>query len=193
MIVHLLSQAGFLGVLLVICSIVSLGVVFERILFWRRLGRTLNTDEKQRWIITFKNGASQEMPICKNVKSQALTYLVDNKNADSEKVFNVALSRVVGKTNQYLAILDTTAAIAPMLGILGTVLGIIQSFAGMKGDAPDTTLMISGISTAMSTTAIGLMVSLFSLVAFNVFSTKAHKCQVETAELLQEVYVSGNS
>ncbi len=73
-----------------------------------------------------------------------------------------------------LGILETVAAVAPLLGLLGTVLGMIRVFATISAAGlgnPET--MSSGISEAMVTTAAGLFVGIPSLVAYNWLSGKA--------------------
>jgi biopolymer transport protein ExbB len=189
MLVNVIQQAGPLGKVLVVVSILSLGVIMERGWFWFRKGRTISESARRNWLNLLRKGKSPDAkPI--SPEGRAVTFLYEHRSEADEKLLDIALSREVRETNRYLSVLDTCAAVAPMLGILGTVLGIIQAFAGMKGDAPDTGVMVSGISVAMTTTAIGLVVALVSLVAFNAYSARAHKRQTETGELLHEAWIA---
>lgn len=80
---------------------------------------------------------------------------------------------------RFLPILDTLVTLSPLLGILGTVSGIIQSF-GLLGDGVKTMEKISGgIGQALITTAAGLVVAMVSLVFYNYF---AHRYQVVADE-----------
>lgn len=189
MLTGVIQQAGPLGKILTVVSVISLGVILERAWFWFRRGRPVGDSLRLGWLRLLRNGtdpkASPGSP-----EGRAVAFLYQHRAEADEKLLDIALSREVRETNRYLSILDTCAACAPMLGILGTVLGIIQAFAGMKGDAPDTSVMVSGISTAMITTAMGLVIALISLIAFNAYSARAHKRQTETAELLHEAWIA---
>jgi len=64
--------------------------------------------------------------------------------------------------------LDTTVTVAPMLGILGTVLGIIDSFQLLSGEGPpDPAAVSAGIAEALVSTALGLVVAISALLPFN--------------------------
>ena len=73
-----------------------------------------------------------------------------------------------------LSILDTLVTLSPMLGILGTVTGIIGSFhlLGSSNAGADPTAVSSGIAEALLTTAVGLIVSMMALVPLNIFKTQ---------------------
>lgn len=189
MLSHVIGQAGPLGKILAVVSVVALGVILERIWFWMRRGNPVADKARLTWLWNLRRGKDPGVPGT-SPEGRAVEFLYEHRAEADEKLLEVALSREVRETNRYLSILDTCAAAAPMLGILGTVLGIIQAFAGMKSDAPDTGVMVSGISTAMITTAMGLVIALVSLIAFNAFSARAHKRQTETAELLHEAWMA---
>ncbi len=189
MLTNMIQQAGPLGKVLVILSVLSLGVIFERSWFWMKKGRPVSDRLRTDWLSRLRKGVNPKATLT-SPEGRAIAFLYEHRAETDEKLLDVALSREVRETTRFLALLDTNAAAAPMIGILGTVLGIIQAFSGMKGDAPDTGLMVSGISVAMLTTAIGLIVALVSLVSFNAFSSRAHKRQTETAELLHEGWMA---
>lgn len=87
----------------------------------------------------------------------------------------------IRRMKKYLGVLDTAITAAPLLGILGTVVGIIFSFEalGTLGVA-DPTAVTQGISQALITTAFGLIISLFTLLPFNFYQSY---CQKATEEL----------
>ncbi|GBR75826.1 proton channel ExbB [Candidatus Termititenax persephonae] len=73
---------------------------------------------------------------------------------------------------QHLYLLSTCISVAPLLGILGTVIGIMQAFGGysLQGDLQS---IAGGIALALRTTAAGLLIALTDLVFYNYFSFKA--------------------
>ena len=74
------------------------------------------------------------------------------------------------------ALLDTIITLAPMLGILGTVLGIIDSFEVLsQAGIENPTAVVGGIAEALTTTAAGLCVAVVALLPFNLFRRLQHK------------------
>ena len=71
-----------------------------------------------------------------------------------------------------LVILSTCASIATLIGLIGTVLGMIKSFSAMAGGTPDTAQLATGISEALINTALGIFASTIAIIFFNLFSTK---------------------
>ncbi|MOA05184.1 Biopolymer transport protein ExbB [compost metagenome] len=75
-----------------------------------------------------------------------------------------AAARVIHDLERYLNALGTIAAIAPLLGLLGTVIGMIQIFSGFMGSGmSNAPVLAGGISTALITTAAGLIVAIPAL------------------------------
>lgn len=79
-----------------------------------------------------------------------------------------------------LGALATIASTAPFVGLLGTVLGIMNCFRGYTGsDVNYLTIVMQGISEALLTTAFGLLVAVPAAWSYNVFTTKIHSFDVE--------------
>ena len=80
--------------------------------------------------------------------------------------------------------LGTLGAIAPLLGLLGTVLGIIEAFLVVDvGSAGNASMMMPGISTALITTAVGMLIAIPAMIAYRYFQRVVHEY---TAELEQQ-------
>lgn len=88
-----------------------------------------------------------------------------------------------------MAVLATLGANAPFIGLFGTVLGIIRSFAYL-GSQSGSAAVMSGVSQALYATAVGLFVAIPAVVAFNVFSKKLKDIYAST-ESLRDLYISG--
>jgi biopolymer transport protein ExbB len=195
----IIQKAGIVGYVLVAISVLSLGVIIERLIFWcgRRLrGNRLRARLRQQVVQAFHAGDMKRLDSLldsdSSVQAEALQYLRAHYEASDEGPVDVAVSREVAATNKWLLILDVNGSVAPMLGILGTVLGIMYSFQKMSGAGgqPDTTEMVRGLSMSMSTTAIGLVVALASIIPYNFLASRAHKSQTDLAELLQECWMA---
>ena len=92
-------------------------------------------------------------------------------------------SQEIGYLEKNINFLGTLSAVAPLLGLLGTVLGIIESFLVIDVGASNPTLMIPGISKALITTAAGMLIAIPALFAYRYFQRLV---QEYTAELEQQ-------
>ena len=188
-----ISQAGLIGYVLVGLSVLSLGVIIERAWFWVTRGGHLRDSVRAAAVQAFHSGKTTRLDDVlsgtRSPEADALRFIAQYREEGSEAAVEIALSREVEETNRWLLVLDVNGVIAPMLGILGTVTGIIQAFKGMKGSTPDTAVMITGLSVSMLTTAIGLIVALINIIPYNVLAGKAHRAQTRLAVLLQECWI----
>jgi biopolymer transport protein ExbB len=98
-----------------------------------------------------------------------------------------AATEEVQRMRRFMRVLDTMITVAPLLGIFGTVLGIITSFE-MLGTAgiQDPKAVTAGVAQALITTAAGLAIAIFSLFPYNYFNAK-----VEMAAQDMEKYATG--
>ncbi len=105
----------------------------------------------------------------------------DNLNKDQKLVaikqeFEEATSLELPMLEQNLVILATISSIATLMGLLGTVLGMIKSFSAMaKTGAPDAVQLASGISEALINTALGIGTSAIAIIFYNFFTTQIDK------------------
>ncbi len=110
------------------------------------------------------------------IKIQALK----NENMDKEsrvaaiqKEIEEATALELPMLSKNLVIISTCATIATLWGLIGTVLGMIRSFAALSNaGAPDTTALATGISEALINTALGITGSVVGIIMYNYFTTK---------------------
>jgi biopolymer transport protein ExbB len=97
------------------------------------------------------------------------------------------------RMTRYMGVLDTIITLAPLLGILGTVLGIIDSFdlLGARG-ARDPMAVTGGIARALITTATGLGIAILTLIPYNYFRAKSENAlnEIEEVATFLETYQS---
>jgi biopolymer transport protein ExbB len=95
------------------------------------------------------------------------------KVAAIQKELEEATSLELPMLSKNLVIISTCASIATLVGLIGTVLGMIRSFAALStGGAPDTAALATGISEALINTALGITGSAIAIIMYNYFSTK---------------------
>ena len=87
-----------------------------------------------------------------------------------------AASQEISFLEKNINFLGTLSAIAPLLGLLGTVLGIIESFLVIDvGSAGNASMMMPGISKALITTAVGMLIAIPAMIAYRYFQRVVHE------------------
>jgi len=159
--------------ILLIMSIFSMATFVDR---WRSLRRT-RCDARQfvRYLIRVINerGLDAAVEYCekhqKPVAAAALAVLEQNGDAAArERALEHAIEAEVHQLEAGVAALGTIASIAPFVGLLGTVIGIIKAFGNIAVSSGGGAEVVSaGIAEALVTTACGLLVAIPSVVAYN--------------------------
>jgi biopolymer transport protein ExbB len=165
---------------LLACSIAALAVVFERLLFWLLVGirknqalinRIFTLTEEGDFDTAVKEGEASPCLACR-ILSAGLAH----RNYGLVQSLEAAASQEIEKMKRNLSVLDTIITLAPLLGILGTVSGIILSF-DLLGEAgiEDPKAVTGGIAQALITTATGLAIAIVALLPYNALTRKVEK------------------
>ena len=175
---------------LLACSMIVLTIIFERTLFWLGMAWRRNRALRDE-ILTIAETMDWQQIETKTEKSsdsivQVLKMGILHKDYDMTKAMESEAQHLLKKMSQFMTVLDTMITVAPLLGILGTVIGIISSFKmlGSSGMA-DPKLVTGGIAQALITTAAGLSISIFTVFPYNYFKSK-----IENAGHLMEKYAT---
>ena len=183
MMFDLFQKGGVVMYPLLACSLVSLTVIFERSLFWIREKRRADNAVVDE---VLELARLQEYQKIKARAEGAVDYIVRvlvcglvHRGFSLSKAMEMAAMDEIKRMKRYLPVLDTLITAAPLLGILGTVIGIIHSF-DMLGQAgiQDPQAVTSGIAQALITTAAGLMIAIFTLFPYNYFMSKVERAAV---------------
>ena len=164
---------------LIAASVLTLAIAAERaIYFWKRRG---DADEAlQRALSKVSNGKTSEAQMaCENtshpfgVVGSEVMREVPSRWRTLEERMQVVLSEQKLLLERNLNVLGTLAAIAPLIGLLGTVWGIMRAFHDMAatGSAAPS-IVASGVAEALITTAAGLVVAVPALILYNHFSRR---------------------
>jgi biopolymer transport protein ExbB len=160
-------------------SIISIALSFERGVFWWRVNASINGRFEGLMNALRRGDASDVKSIIRDDTSpfgELADRLADGGDAESISIEVVEQARP--RIERYMLVFSTIITAAPMLGILGTVLGIIRSFELLGGQETitDPRDISGGIAEALITTALGLVVALLALVPYT-----ACRGQVERA------------
>ena len=168
---------------LLILSIVNLSCIFERFLYWNKI-KSLNKRDSKKLIeyyainkfnIEDLDKTSSKIPLEKILNKALKMISGDKKNI--KVALAGALNSMEREFSKYNELFSTTITIAPLLGLLGTVLGLINSFSFIKlGSAGiNAEEVTGGISEALVSTAAGLIVAIISLIFANYFNALKRK------------------
>jgi biopolymer transport protein ExbB len=180
---------------LLACSIVALGVVFERFFFWVLL--TARTDQKRIGrIFSFTEAGEFEQAVkegeeTKCVVSQILSVGLAHREYGLVDCLEASAMQEIEKMKRNLSILDTIITLSPLLGILGTVTGIIASFdlLGAAG-IEDPKAVTGGIAQALITTATGLAIAIVALLPYNALVQKVEKATRHLEKLISSFNIT---
>ncbi len=165
---------------LVVCSFVVVTVILERTFFWLSIERYRNRKLMDHILTLAESGKWDEIKDeTKKSRDHVIRVLVIgimHRDFDMARAMEAETEMVLHRMQRFMPVLDTMITVAPLLGILGTVLGIISSFnlLGSEGLA-DPKLVTSGIAQALLTTAGGLIISIVALIPYNYFNTRIDK------------------
>ncbi len=179
-------KGGPVMVPLLLCSVIALSIIVERCLSLRR-HRILKYDVLQRIEELLRDRKIPEAStLCKRYPSSMTRILLaailnhDKSRQEIKEIIEDAGRQEIPVLERYLTILGTIASISVLLGLLGTVMGMIRTFnsiAALGYGNPEA--LASGISEALVATATGLTIAIPTLVLYNVFSSKVDSLVIE--------------
>lgn len=175
---------------LLACSLIVLTVIFERIIFWFNVGLQRNRPLVDEVLELSRVGdweaVRQKTKGCKDFVVRILVSGILHRKFSLLKAMETAAADEVLRMRRFMGVLDTMITVAPLLGIFGTVLGIIASFE-MLGSAgiENPQAVTAGVAQALITTATGLGIAILSVFPYNYFNAR-----VERAALDMEKYAT---
>ncbi|VGO14914.1 hypothetical protein PDESU_03484 [Pontiella desulfatans] len=176
----LMIKGGVIMWPLLACSVVALAIIFERLVFWLLVLKNKNQALINRIFTLTEEGefdtAIQEAEGTQCLVCRILSSGLAHRNYGLAQSLEAAALHEIEKMKHRLSVLDTIITAAPLLGILGTVSGIIVSF-DLLGDAgiEDPKAVTGGIAQALITTATGLSIAIVTLLPYNALTRKVEK------------------
>lgn len=186
---------------LILCSIAALALVFERAIALRR-ARVAPDALLDEVIAVTRQGMPTADMLTKLAENSLLgevlaagvkAIALDPRSTEASlrQAFETAGRTAAHRMERYLNALATIASAAPLLGLLGTVIGMIEIFGSQGGSGNNPALLAHGISVALYNTAFGLMVAIPSLIAHRYFRGRVtdylHDMERSAERLLQHL------
>lgn len=183
------------GIPLLLCSVIALSLIVERALF---LSRQKDLSQKTyEQVLTYiahtrTDDATREVLQRKPFYYQALE-LMQNESTGDKTVRDEHVSTLMilfnSRLRQRLSGLVTIAALAPMLGLLGTIIGLMRAFRsiGEHAGPVEPSLVANGLWQALSTTAAGLVIAVFCILMHAIFVSKIKRMLTRSQFLLNSL------
>ena len=165
---------------LLFCSILSLTVIIERTIFWIGVGMRKNQALLDEVLELCRKGDWESIRIkaagSKNYVIRVLISGILHREYSLSKAMESAAADEIGRMGRFMGVLDTMITVAPLLGILGTVLGIIESFSMLDSfGIQNPQAVTGGIAQALITTASGLTIAIITVFPYNYFNSLIEK------------------
>lgn len=176
------EKGGFVMIAILIASVFALMIIIERFIYFSQFRKRptqflMLIREKMKGEVSEQN-TLEAFRICDDYKSPIsvlIKSIIENRHYSKETIEKQIIAdsqKIIPQLERWLIPLNTIASIAPLLGLLGTVIGMIRSFTVIaRGDVASVALA-GGISQALYTTASGLIVAIPCIIFYNFFAKK---------------------
>ena len=179
-VLEIVQIGGFTMYILLFCSFVSITVLLERVIYYRKQSKTSRVEFMTRIKRSLKSGnLERAIEICKDTPAPFSNVVfsgleLHNRN---EKEISNAMEREItietAKLERYTSIVATIGNTAVYIGLFGTVLGIIRAFHDISAaGAGGMSIVIGGVAEALICTAAGLFVAIPAVIAYNYFTKR---------------------
>jgi biopolymer transport protein ExbB len=178
---EIITGAGLFMYPLALCSLVGVFVILERAIALRR-GRILPSE-----LLRKVDQGHPVDPADESVLGR-LGVLAENPAGESETL--EALARLeINRLERGLVFLEIIVSAAPLLGLLGTVTGLIQVFSSITPETglPEPVAFVQGVALALTTTVLGLAIAIPCLVANSYFQRKVETFAVQLGAVIEQI------
>jgi len=165
-------QRGPVGALLAALSVLAVALLLERGLFWLRERSRQRGYDPAHDLAALRGEAERPNSADPPALGRVLRRVRPGSGAP-RSALEAALGLEDLHLRRGLVVVEAVVAIAPMLGILGTVLGLMEAFEGLGATTRDPRLVIGGLSSALLTTALGLSVALAGILPVRLLHARA--------------------
>ncbi|CUH97224.1 hypothetical protein P22_3351 [Propionispora sp. 2/2-37] len=175
--IETLVKGGWVMLPLALCSLISLTIIIERFLYFRRLGATKAVEQVMDLVSKGKLRDGQEvanrshLPVLKVLAAGIANPAAPAKAMEAAGITQYATLK------RGLPTLDTIITLSPLLGLLGTIIGMVDSFQIMAtvsgGGSPHA--VTGGVAEALIATATGIGVAVTTLIPYNYFMSRVER------------------
>src|SRR5450432_2696931 len=186
---ELFEAGGIIMWPILIISFLGITVAVERILFIIRESSSREPEVVEKMLEHVESrdidGAIELGKKSKDFVARILTYALSNKEHSLSNAFIRASNQELNRFQQGMATLDTVITAAPLLGLLGTVTGMMRTFGALGASGSDmgaaANTVIGGVAEALIATMCGLGIAIICLFPFNILNARTEQAKQEIA------------
>src|SRR5260370_27996353 len=177
--------------------VVAVAVILERLVWWTvqtaqrdpaKLDKVYAALEQGNIAAAINLARGSKDPLVRTV-----WHGLNHVHASLEGALQVASGVEVQRAGRFMSVMDATITLAPLLGLLGTVTGIMSAFNAVNEGGLSPAAVSGGIGEALIATACGLGIAIFTLIFFNFYNSKLVKLQFELESTCHNVLIMINS
>ncbi len=174
-------------------SIIAVTVVLERCVWWFRQNSLRESSKLEKVFGHIESGNVQEASALartsQDPRLRTIWHGLNHHHSTMQSALQVASGLEIQRASRFLGIMDTIVTLAPLLGLLGTVTGIMGAFKAVGENGLEVSAVSGGIGEALIATACGLCIAMCCLIPYNFFTSKVEhlKFELETAATNLEV------
>ena len=182
---------------ILLSALAAVAVVGERAFWWWRESRKRDVPRREKLLAALENSDVEEAQRLAQGSEDPVIRMIRHSLNHEHTSIPVALQMAAGieleRAGRFLNVMDTLVTLAPLLGLLGTVTGLMRAFLKV-GEAELSVLAVTGgIGEALIATACGLLIAIVSLVPLNYYSGKLARLQFELETAASNVEVLANA
>jgi biopolymer transport protein ExbB len=183
---------------ILVCAFVAVAVVGERIFWWAREGARRDPKRLEHILAAIESGeVAAAQKIAKGSQDTVIRMIhrgLGHAHSSLHGALEIGAGIELERAGRYLTVMDTLVTLAPLLGLLGTVTGLMRAFLHIGNAELSVVSVTGGIGEALIATACGLGIAILSLIPLNIFNRKVARLQfeLETAATNIELMVNAN-
>jgi biopolymer transport protein ExbB len=180
---------------ILVSALVAVAVVGERTFWWLRESRRRDPKKLEQILAALENGdIAAATSVAEGSRDPVIRMIyrgLNHVNTSMEGALQLAAGIELERAGRFLTVMDTLVTLAPLLGLLGTVTGLMSAFLSVGSAELAVSAVTGGIGVALIATACGLGIAIVSLIPFNFFTARLTRLQfeLETAATNVEVMV----
>ncbi len=193
---EVLEKGGVMMIPILFSSVIALAVIVDRLLATSRVKLARDSQIKELFNCVARDEEAQFMEAFNNSHApifKVMNAILESKGDESaaEKAAGLSGDKILRVLNRRLEWLAILGSLVPLMGLLGTVIGMIKVFSDVAaaGDVSDITLLAGGIWEALLTTAAGMAVAIPILLVYHAFQSKIDNIAFEMRQRSEELIV----
>lgn len=179
--IHLFHQGGPIMYIMVACSIFAVAIAVERFIYFRRITKKLPEFQKELKALLENSRFTEAAQLCEQASPNILADIAlaglkaFQRGSQIENALESAAALAAAHLRERLDDLSMLVTLSPLLGLLGTVIGMIQSFSVLNPASGQPMAITGGVGEALVATATGLSIATLALLLHNAFSRKVNR------------------